>query len=114
MSTLFNARFALQRKIAWLLFFSFLSLCFIGWLIYFNKKDIATTTVLFVGVSGLAFLFIVIILLRLNKDIVLRREAELRLKENQAWLQSILDNTTSLMYIKDLTGRYVMVNRRFQ
>jgi PAS domain S-box-containing protein len=114
MRIFFNARFALQRKIALLLFFSFFSLCFIGWLIYFNKKDVANTTVLFIGVSGLAFLFIVIILLRLNKDIVLRREAELRLKENQAWLQSILDNTTSLMYIKDLAGRYVMVNRRFQ
>jgi PAS domain S-box-containing protein len=39
--------------------------------------------------------------------------SEFRLKENQLWLQSILDNTTSLIYIKDLSGRYMLVNRRF-
>jgi PAS domain S-box-containing protein len=222
----FNARIALQRKIAWLLLFSFFSLCFIGWLIYSNKKNIERTTssisntyavldhitkirtrlstweslsrppvgpafrqamtkeldrikvlstgntgllrsidslatavnsvgvgtdsltlagvksriagftqqeqdhinqrrvisettdrkstILLISGSVLAFLFIVIILIRLNKDIVLRRRAEQQLKENQAWLQSILDNTTSLMYIKDPAGRYVMVNRRFR
>ena len=41
-------------------------------------------------------------------------KSEFKLKENQVWLQSILDNTTSLIYIKDLSGRYVMVNRRFK
>jgi len=222
----FNARIALQRKIAWLLLFSFFSLCFIGWLIYFNKKNMEATTdsightyavldhitkirtrlatweslsrpplspafrqamtkeldrikvlsagnsglllsidslavavnsidagadtsrlaglrsriatitqqeqdniskrrvisqladrkstILLIGGSVLAFFFIVIILIRLNKDIVLRRRAEQQLKESQAWLESILDNTTSLMYIKDPDGRYVMVNRRFR
>ncbi|HEY4112125.1 PAS domain-containing hybrid sensor histidine kinase/response regulator [Puia sp.] len=222
----FPARIALQRKIAWLLLFSFFSLCFIGWLIYFNKRNLEETadsmghsyavldhmakirtrfstweslsrpplsdafhqdiqksldrirvhsvaipgmpasvdsletairglgtgadtlllgrvrglingiaqrqqdeiterrsisrqterksTLLFISVSLLAFLFIVIILMRLNRDIVLRKRAERQLKENQAWLESILDNTTSLMYIKDTAGRYVMVNRRFE
>jgi PAS domain S-box-containing protein len=221
-----NARIALQRKIAWLLLFSFFSLCFIGWLIYFNKRNILNTadsishsfavldhiakirtrlstwealsrpplspafheemkknldrirvhsagdprmlasvdsldaaiagigigtdtlmlvrtrmliagiafkqqeqiaerrsaserterksTILLISGSLLAFLFIVIILIRLNRDIVLRRRAEQRLKESQAWLESILDNTTSLMYIKDTDGRYIMVNRRFR
>jgi len=41
-------------------------------------------------------------------------KSELKLKENQLWLQSILDNTTSLIYIKDLSGRYIMANRRFR
>jgi PAS domain S-box-containing protein len=219
-----NARIALQRKIAWLLLFSFFSLCFIGWLIYFNKKHlrnsaetighsyavldhtakirtrlntwetlsrpplnpgfhqemrknlermrvhsagdtamlasidslqaslggiaadtvllararrligsidqrqhdaitrrgIATdqaerkSTILFISCSLLAFLFIVIILVRLNRDIVLRKRAEGQLKENQAWLESILENTSSLMYIKDTEGRYIMVNRSFK
>jgi PAS domain S-box-containing protein len=40
-------------------------------------------------------------------------KSEFRLKENQAWLQSIIDNSTSLIYIKDLFGRYILVNRRF-
>ena len=220
----FPARIALQRKIAWLLLFSFFSLCLIGWLIYFNKRNLEATsgsidhsyavldhiakirtrlitweslshpplsaafhqdmqknldrirvhsagnpdllasvdsldaamkgdaydshrltrirmlitgiaqkqqdqinqrrivterterksTILLVSGSLLAFLFIAIVLLRLNRDIVLRKRAELQLKENQAWLESILDNTTSLMYIKDKDGCYVMVNRRFR
>jgi PAS domain S-box-containing protein len=222
----FNARIALQRKIAWLLLFSFFSLCFIGWLIYFNKKNTETSTYwinhtygviqhidkintriatweslsrppqnaafhealkkdlerirkftgdnadqqqlinrlsvaidslgtgadstsllslksmlgemmqhekdllvsrrtvskaaeakniwLLIGASILVFLFISIILIRLNRDIVLRRRAEGKLTENQSWLQSILDNSTSVIYIKDPAGRYVMVNRRFR
>ena len=221
-----NARFALQRQIAWLLVFSFCSLAFIGWLIHSNKKNVENTTfwinhtysvitqidkikvrisdwdrvtgespkpafftslrrdiaslrelttdnpdqhALAVSLSGaldslrpatdgstrnslkntlrammanekdllsqrqlvtrtadkkstlllisgslLAFLLIFIILLRLNRDIVLRKEAEQKLRENQSWLQAILDNTTSLIYIKDPQGRYIMVNRRFQ
>ncbi len=226
MRIVFNARFALQRKIAWLLLFSFCSLSFIGWLIFFNRNNVKNTSYwinhtydviiqidktitrisawdsvsgrspnatfyadlgqdigellklthdnpdqqrLVLGLSGalnsvqtgrdslsltslklilhemmhkerdllsqrrlvtkiadrkvslllisgslLAFLFIFVLLLRLNKDIVLRKEAELKLKENQAWLQAILDNTTSLIYIKDPEGRYIMINRRFQ
>jgi len=222
----FNARFALQRQIAWLLVFSFCSLAFIGWLIYSNKKNVENTTfwinhtysvitqidkikvrisdwdrvsgesskpafftsldkdiallkemttdnpgqqALAISLSGildtlrpatdsstrsslkntlrtmmanerdllsqrqlvtrtadkkstlllisgslLAFLLIFIILLRLNRDIVLRKEAEQKLRESQSWLQAILDNTTSLIYIKDPAGRYIMVNRRFQ
>lgn len=224
MRIVLNAKIALQRKIAWLLFFSFFTLFFVGWLIYFNKKSKENTaswidhaysviqqieevkvhlsgwqmpdmqgstfyetlrrdrtrvqqltadnpdqaaligqlsaqlfqfksgdnrrvlnamnatlddmmqkerdllykrqlnneitdtriTFLLIGGSVLVFSFIVIILVRLNQDIVLRKQAERRLKENQAWLQSILDNTTSLIYIKDLTGRYIMINRRFK
>jgi PAS domain S-box-containing protein len=225
MGIFLNAKIALQRKIAWLLIFSLFTLFFVGWLIYFSKKNIEKTTswidhtytviqqieeikvhlsgwqqpdrqgsafyetlghdrnriqqltvdnphqqaligqlseqlfqlkttsdnrrvlnamnytldemmqqerdllykrqlnnettdarinILLIGASLLAFSFIVIILLRLNRDIVLRRQAEDRLKENQAWLQSILDNSTSLMYIKDPAGRYIMTNRRFR
>jgi PAS domain S-box-containing protein len=216
----------IQRKIAWLLLFSFFSLCFIGWLIYFNQKNYDSTrwwishthavilsiekvdtrlsdweelqqpvmpasfrqaldhdlaevktltsdnadeqsliarlagviqnlgnnqnagalaaakTILrkmiqeendlleqrrirnrvttakamwtLIGESVLGFLLINIILLRLNKDMLLRRKAERQLQRNQTWLESILDNSTSLIYIKDPLGRYVMANRRFQ
>jgi PAS domain S-box-containing protein len=224
MRRVFNAKSALQRKIVWLLLFSFLSLCFIGWLLYFNKKTTDHTsywidhshviiqhldnietyldawdslsrpamspafyqslrrelrhvdtltkdnaqqqmlvrqlaaaldslqtstsflpsirsrltdltqrekgllthrrtlgkngdwqsTLLLITCSVLVFVFISVILLRLNADIVLRKQAEQKLKESQTWLESILENSTSLIYIKDLFGRYVMVNRRFR
>jgi PAS domain S-box-containing protein len=42
------------------------------------------------------------------------RKYEVELVQNQERLQSILDNTTSLMYIKDLDGRYQLVNERFK
>ena len=113
MRIVLNAKIALQRKIAWLLFFSFFSLCFGGWLIYFNMTDKRIAFAL-IGGNALMFAFIFIILVRLNQDIELRKQAEGRLKENQAWLQSILDNTTSLIYIKDPEQRYVMINRRFR
>ena len=108
-----NAKLAFQRKIAWLLFFSFFSLCLVGWVIYFNLSD-RRLAFLLIGGNILTFIFIFILLVRLNGDILLRKRAEGRLKENQAWLQSILDNSTSLMYIKDLEGRYIMVNLRFR
>ncbi len=224
MRFVFNAKIALQRKIAWLLLSSFFSLCFIGLLLYFNKKNTETTTRgiyhahaiiqhldnietylgawdslgrpslnasfdqslkkelgkidtltgsdtgqraqvgqlamaleklgagdsslssirsairnlmqqerellirqrnlgkntdarsdwLLITCSVLVFLFISVILLRLNGDIVLRKQAEQKLKESQTWLQSILDNSTSLIYIKDPLGHYVMANRRFR
>ena len=44
MRIVLRTRIALQRKITWLLFSSFFSVCFIGWLIYFNKKNTESTT----------------------------------------------------------------------
>src|ERR1700761_3800214 len=108
-----NARIAFQRKIAWLLFFSFFSLCLVGWVTYFNIPDRRMADLL-IGANILTFIFISFILVRLNQDIMLRKQAERRLRESQAWLQSILDNSTSLMYIKDPQGRYIMVNLRFR
>lgn len=42
------------------------------------------------------------------------KEAEQRSKENQSRLEAILENTTSLIFIKNLEGRYIMINRRFR
>jgi PAS domain S-box-containing protein len=79
----------------------------------FNKAVETRTTWIWISCGLLLFLFVTMILFRLNGDIGLRQQAEQKLKENQTWLQSILDNTSSLIYIKDTSGRYVMVNRRF-
>ncbi len=36
------------------------------------------------------------------------------LRESEARLQSILDNTSSVIYMKDLEGRFIMVNAQFE
>jgi len=41
-------------------------------------------------------------------------ESEQKRKENEYRLNAILDNTTTLIFIKDLRGRYIMVNKRFK
>lgn len=55
------------------------------------------------------------------KDISERKEMEdvvkkyeLLLIQNQERLQAILDNATSMIYIKDLEGKYVLINKRFR
>jgi PAS domain S-box-containing protein len=36
------------------------------------------------------------------------------LKENQSYLQAILDNTTLPMYLKDIEGRYILINNEYE
>jgi PAS domain S-box-containing protein len=43
-----------------------------------------------------------------------RRRAEDALRESQHLLQAIVDNSPTLIYVKDLEGRYLMVNRRYE
>ena len=50
----------------------------------------------------------------LNKnleEIVTQRTLELR--ESEERLQSILDNTTAVVYLKDTQGRYILINHHF-
>jgi len=46
------------------------------------------------------------------KDRVKERTADL--KESQDRLQAILDNAEAIIYLKDVQGRYITVNRRFE
>lgn len=39
-----------------------------------------------------------------------RKQVEEALRQSQAWLQAILDNSTALIYIKNLEGEYLLVN----
>ncbi len=55
------------------------------------------------------------------KDITESKKTELELslseakrKENEYRLNAIMDNSTALIYIKDLEGKYVMANKRFK
>ncbi len=42
------------------------------------------------------------------------RKYEVALVQNQERLQSILDNATSLIYVKNLEGKYLLINKQFK
>ncbi len=50
----------------------------------------------------------------LEGEIRVRRHAEKALRQNQEQLQAILNNTTSVVYLKDRQGRYLLVNERYK
>jgi PAS domain S-box-containing protein len=47
-------------------------------------------------------------------DVSDRKSAELALRESEAQLQSMLDHSPSLIFLKDLKGRYLDVNQQFE
>jgi PAS domain S-box-containing protein len=51
---------------------------------------------------------------RLISEVVRRAEAERALRESQSRLQAIIDGTPVVVYIKDLQGRYTLVNKEFE
>ena len=51
---------------------------------------------------------------QLRSEMTERQRAEAAIRESQQLLQSIIDNTAAVIYVKDLQGRYVMVNRRYR
>lgn len=53
-------------------------------------------------------------LLGFSFDITARQRAELALRESDERLRAILDNTTSLIFLKDMAGRYLLVNREYE
>lgn len=42
------------------------------------------------------------------------RESESSLRKSQELLQAIIDNSTAVIYVKDVAGRFLLVNRRFE
>ncbi len=50
----------------------------------------------------------------LEVEVKERRQAEEALRASQRRLQDIIDNSTALVSVKDLGGRYLLVNRRFE
>jgi PAS domain S-box-containing protein len=63
--------------------------------------------------STLACVIGVVAFLMARRDLRLRSQAERELAESKALMESILDNTPAVVFIKDLAGRYLFVNRRF-
>ncbi len=50
----------------------------------------------------------------LAKDITDRKRAEEALRESESYLRGILKNSTAVIYLKDIEGRYIFVNSRFE
>jgi PAS domain S-box-containing protein len=50
-------------------------------------------------------------LAEVNRDL---REREAQVLESQCLLRAIIDNSTAVIYVKDLEGRYLLINRRFE
>lgn len=49
-----------------------------------------------------------------TRDITPRKQAEQELREQRELLQAMLDNWPSPVYLKDILGRYLLVNRPFE
>jgi len=48
------------------------------------------------------------------QSIMERKGAEDALRRSQQFLQDMADNTTAVIYVKEASGRYIFVNRRFE
>jgi PAS domain S-box-containing protein len=48
------------------------------------------------------------------RDISMRKRAEQALLESEARLRAILDNSPNLIFLKDISGRYLLVNKVFE
>jgi PAS domain S-box-containing protein len=51
---------------------------------------------------------------RLHRNDIQRGRAEQTQREGQQLLQAIIDNSQAVIYVKDLAGRYLLVNRRYK
>ncbi|MFT6618136.1 MAG: PAS domain-containing protein [Limisphaerales bacterium] len=54
------------------------------------------------------------LLRNLSDEIRERRQVQNALRENQPRFQAILDNTSAVVYLKDVAGRYLLVNGRYE
>ena len=50
----------------------------------------------------------------LSSEVMKRKKAERLLTEAKVELQSILDNTTAVIYLKNKEGKYLLINRQFE
>ncbi len=50
----------------------------------------------------------------ISRDITKQHMSQADLRKSELSLQSVLDNTTAVIYIKDKEGRYLLVNRAFE
>lgn len=51
---------------------------------------------------------------KLENEVSAKEKAFEALRESEARLQAVLDGSSSVIYVKDLDGRYLLINRRFE
>jgi two-component system, NarL family, sensor kinase len=78
-----------------------------------NQKSTASFQFFFVIQTVALLLIIVAFAVMLFISLRARKRAKRQLSENNDLLQAIIDNTSSLIYLKDGDGRYTKVNRNF-
>jgi PAS domain S-box-containing protein len=49
-----------------------------------------------------------------NREITAEKRAEESLREREGLLQSIVNNTSSVVFVKDLEGRYLLINSQYE
>jgi PAS domain S-box-containing protein len=49
-----------------------------------------------------------------QRDVTERRRVEARLRDNEARLRAVIDNSAAIIFVKDLSGRYLSVNRWYE
>jgi PAS domain S-box-containing protein len=75
-----------------------------------GTKMVASVSVSLVRDAGERPLYLIVQL----QDVTARKRAEAALKESSERVQAIIDNTAAVIYVKDLEGRYTLVNRSFE
>ncbi|MEQ8225609.1 MAG: transporter substrate-binding domain-containing protein, partial [Candidatus Eremiobacterota bacterium] len=86
------------------------------WFGVLEPERISIRKVIFYTVTGLS-IFLCLFFLSLFWSWSLKKQVDIRtkeLKESQERLKSIMDNSSALIYIKDVQGRYVFVNKKFE
>jgi len=48
------------------------------------------------------------------RDVTDRKQAQDALRRNEQLLQTVADNTTAIIYVKDIDGRFLFINRSFE
>ena len=77
------------------------------------QDNAATSTFIILSGTTLACTISLIAFLVIRRDLKLRALAEERVRESQVRLESILNYSPAVVFLKDVEGRYLFVNRRF-
>ncbi len=76
--------------------------------------DARMTLIVVLCGSAVAFGIVTCALFVIQRDLARRKRVEAALEESEARLQAILSNTDAAIYLKDLQGRFILVNRRVE
>ncbi|KIC95572.1 CHASE3 domain-containing protein [Flavihumibacter solisilvae] len=78
-----------------------------------NEKSISAFTTIYLVFFTVLLALSTAFFMTLWKNMRTTMMAKMSLENNRQLLQSIIDNTTSLIYVKDMYGRYTLVNTTF-